>query len=132
MIEIIPKWGAMYLKYDEPINIKPKKLVSVQNVRLIPGQELRKIGAKKRTSFEVNEGFKLIYEGVLSHEKNLYAVFNCTGFDVSQRQLELFSSPVNYRYVFNIVPALGNKVSCFLIFTQNWLGCRDVVLDEIQ
>jgi len=72
--------GAMYIELDNEEVIKES--VQLGDGILKPGQYVNKLGEKKRSMFEMNDGFYLKYEGyVTTHYKSKELLFstNCTG-----------------------------------------------------
>jgi len=126
MIAIIPKYGAEYLAFDEPVKIRKRSLNFTNNTTLLPGEKVVKIGIKKRTSFELQDGFFMRYEGVLKQNNIVYAVFDVPAHNVIPNvQLDLFSKHkvLRYKYVFACA-FVKKKVSCFVISSEK--GCRDI------
>ena len=56
MISIVEKWGAMYLCFDQKIKITPTLLTTTEGITIEPGEKVTKIGKKKRTSFDLQDG----------------------------------------------------------------------------
>lgn len=133
MITIVEKWGAMYLCFDQKIKITPTKLTTTEGITIVPGEKVTKIGRKKRTTFELQDGVYMEYEGIYKEGNVRYAVFNCPDHQAKPNvQLELFSSSrkkeVQYRYVFSCV-FIGRKLNKFLVHRAN--SCRDIDLASI-
>jgi hypothetical protein len=130
MIHTFNMKGASYIKYNEVLPLQKVKIVSVQGAKLEPQQQFYKIGTKKRSSFEVDPKFRMIYEGLIKIDKVTYAVFDTIEIGVFP-QLELFESEWHYRYAFPCV-FQRKKLVCFLIFTNTNQACRDVIMDVIE
>ena len=133
MITIVEKWGAMYLCFDQKIKITPTLLTTTEGITIEPGEKVTKIGKKKRTSFDLQDGVYMEYEGIYKEGNVRYAVFNCPDHEAKPNvQLELFSSSkkkeVQYRYVFSCV-FNGRKLNKLLVHRAN--SCRDFDLSSI-
>lgn len=133
MISIVEKWGAMYLCFDQKIKIYPDELITTNLIRISPGDKIVRFGTQKRTSFILNDGVFMIYEGIYKEGKIKYAVFNCPAHEqVPNVQLDLFSKPKNhniqYRYVFSCV-FLKSRLNKLLIHKNN--SCSDVDVSSI-
>jgi len=128
MIDILHKWGADYLAFDEPINLDPVALCSPLNITIQPGQVVTQIGKKRRSSFELLPGFSMIYEGLLTLDRIRYAIFHCPAHD--QKQLALFEPSIQYRYAFACVFVTG-RFQCFLSGPGGPAGMRDIQLDYV-
>lgn len=126
MIAIIPKYGAEYLAFDEPVKINKRILNFTNNTTLVPGEKVIKIGIKKRTMFELQDGYFMRYEGTFKQNNIIYAVFDVPEHNIIPNvQLDLFSKykVMQYKYVFACA-FLKKKVSCFVISSGK--GSRDV------
>lgn len=128
MIEIVNKWGADYLRFDEPLKLSAKTLTSPFRISIKPGQTVTKIGRKNRSSFELLPGKTMTYEGLLKYKGGTYAVFHCPSHD--QKQLDLFGAGIQYRYVFACV-FTDRQFQCFLVGRGGPAGMRDIQLDFI-
>jgi hypothetical protein len=117
-MEIISKWGANYLvcapnKYKP----NPEKLTFGTTV-ISPGTKISKIGEKKRTSFEMEDGNYLEYEGTLLVDGSRFCVFNSSAID------DIKKEPI-YRYVFAMDER--TKAPTFLLLFNKTFQCsRDV------
>lgn len=133
MITIVEKWGAMYLCFDQKPKISPKTINTTDAIVIQVGDKITKIGSKKRTSFELQSGVYMEYEGIYKEGGVKYAVFNCPDHEEKPNvQLELFSTkpnkPMQYRYVFSCV-FIGRKLNKLLVHRAN--SCRDFDLTSI-
>lgn len=133
MITIEEKWGAMYLCFDQKVKITPTTLTTTEGITIRPGEKITKIGRKKRTAFELQDGVYMEYEGIYKEGNVKFAVFNCPGHEAKPNvQLELFTTkpknPMQYRYVFSCV-FLGRKLNKLLVHRAN--SCRDFDLTSI-
>lgn len=124
MITIESKWGAMYLVTDESYTVDPVTLISPEGITLSPGEKVSQIGKIKRTSFEMNDGFTMQYEGLLKVKTITYAIFKSSGFDKGGD--DLFTANLTYRYAFAVVFVRG-KFECFYIDTG--IGGADIRMD---
>lgn len=124
MIEIQSKWGAQYLTYDEPIELEKKNLLSRQGILLKVGDKVTKIGSKKRSNFELNNGFYMEYEGLLTIDKTTYAIFNCPDHNANA------DTNKQYRYAFGAIILNGDELSCFLICGNR--GAADIQMDYLE
>ncbi|WP_438498622.1 hypothetical protein [Paenibacillus sp. IHBB 3054] len=57
------KWGAMYGQLEEGDKIQPI-MIQLGDRLIIPGDKITRIGRKKRSMFEMQDGFYLVYQGV--------------------------------------------------------------------
>lgn len=128
MITIIHQWGADYLVFDEPLNPDKKTLISPQGIKLQPDQEVKQIGRKRRSSFQLLPGFTMIYKGLLHLDNLCYAIFHCPAHD--DPQLSLFGTGIQYRYAFACV-FLDGQFQCFLMGRGGPYGLRDIQMDYL-
>lgn len=117
MTEVVYKWGAMYLVSDQPVKTDPVIIKSIQGLTLEPGESISRIGSKPRVRFELKDGNKMTYEGLVVVQGIQYAVFSVPGFD---------DQKLNYRYAFATV-FVKEVFHCFLIINKN--QSREVLLD---
>lgn len=128
MIAIIHQWGADYLVFDEPVAPEHKVLTSPQGITLAPGQTIKQLGKKRRSSFSLIGPHTMIYEGLLQLDSLMYALFYCKSHD--DPQLDLFGTNKQYRYAFACV-FVEDKFQCFLVGHGGPKGLRDIQLDYI-
>jgi len=92
--DIVVKYGANYLVAN-PDHYKPiKETLYFGQTKITPGIKIRKIGIKKRTSFEVNEDSFLKYEGTLKIRDVKHIIFSSNWKDEPNAPL--------FRYAFAI------------------------------
>ena len=108
-------------------------LTTTDGLTIEVGERITKIGTKKRTAFELQDGVYMEYEGIYKEGNVKYAVFNCPDHQAKPNvQLELFATkPKNtmqYRYVFSCV-FLGRKLNKLLVHCTN--SCRDIDVSSI-
>ena len=128
MKQIVHKWGADYLVTDEPVNPAPVTLTSPEGITLEPGRQVKQIGNRRRNIFELKAPHYMIYEGVMRVDGLDYAIFHCPAHDATQ--LDIFASPIRYRYAFTIV-WVNKQFNCFLVGPGGPHGCRDLRLDYL-
>lgn len=103
------KWGAMYgqLETDDEINFEP---IQLGDVLIEPGTQICRIGSKRRSMFEMQEGFYLQYVGRVDDHLFTSHPSGCSG------------EP--WYYVFAYVDS-----TTLLIGSAK--GCYDVKVDEL-
>ena len=97
-MQIVNKWGANYLiaSVEERIDSKIRKeKIYFGKTLIYPGIKIKKIGEKNRSSFEMNNGHFLEYQGLIKVQSIEYCVFKPKNADEIKDENE-------YRYVFAI------------------------------
>jgi hypothetical protein len=128
MLEIIHKWGADYLRFDEPLLLTATTLTSPHGINLQPGQIITQIGHKRRSSFKLLPGHIMTYEGLLYLDQLCYAIFHCPAHN--RPQMALFGPQVQYRYAFVCV-FVEKNFQCFLTGPGGPKGMSDIQLDYL-
>lgn len=117
-MQIISKWGANYLVCS-PKEYKPSpETLKFGTTTIHPGTKITKIGERKRTSFEMEDGVYLEYEGTMKIKDSKFCIFNSSVIEDSEGE------PV-YRYVF-AMPDCTKEPTFLLIFNKTFQCSRDV------
>ncbi len=104
------KWGAMYAQLDEGDILVPDP-VQLGDHLLVPGDRVIRIGSKKRTQFEMKDGFYLVYQGTV--DQHLLFTSEPTGCD---------GQPWYYSFIY---------VDPLTLLSGSHKGCRDIRVDEL-
>lgn len=103
-------YGAMYAEIeDEEIEPSP---IELGDKILIPGQFINKLGEKKRTSFEMKEGWYLRFVGKV--DEHLLFDTNCD----SESNKKMYYC---FAYIDKNTPLIGSQT-----------GCRDVRIEKLE
>lgn len=129
MIETKFQYGAMYLMFDETLLIEKMPIHSPQGFTININDKVHRIGKKRRTMFELNDGLFMKYEGVISLKNNRLAIFNVPQHNEVIYQANLFSKPLQYRYCFNLIEVKGKFIK---FLSGSHQGCRDIVMDYLE
>lgn len=107
------QFGAMYAVVD-PGEIQAIP-VTLGDETIHPGEFVRKLGHKARTSFEMHEGYYLRYVGQARESEHLYLLFAVN----------------NHRHDDGIYYAFGYvDRNTLIIGGRN--GCRDIVIEHLE
>src|SRR5690606_35918077 len=102
--------GANYLVADKNEYNPKKETLYFGETKIVPGTKIKKIGVRKRTSFEMMEGSYLQYEGTINIDNVKHCVFSSTWDDNPEEPI--------YRYVF----AMANTRHPEFLYLQNKTG----------
>lgn len=105
------KWGAMYAELEEGDKVEPS-IIQLGELWLYPGDKITKIGKKKRSMFEMEDGFYLVYQGMC--ESYLLFTSEPTGCD---------GKPWYYAFAY---------IDSETLIIGGHKGCYDVKVDELQ
>lgn len=80
-MDIVNQYGANYLVCN-PLEYNPtQETLFFGGTKIVPGTKIKKIGDKKRSSFEASEGSFFKYEGTLIIDEVKHCVFSSTWED---------------------------------------------------
>jgi hypothetical protein len=113
MVKYISKAGANYLVSDHKLQTEKVPYAGIEI-----GTKVTKIGSKKRSSFEIKEGFYMRYDGKLFFDSYEYLVFRTPFMDESIQEKW-------YCYVFNVVTA-----SKLLMMSKDCKAASDIDVDS--
>lgn len=107
------QFGAMYAEIEEGDRIEPVP-VELGDGILSPGEYIRKLGHKARTSFEMKEGHYLRYLGMGREGQSAILLFAVDRYEAGR-----------YCYAFNYVDR-----NTLVIGGRS--GCRDIVVRRLE
>lgn len=114
--DIVVKNNANYL-IANPDHYKPlKETLYFGETKITPGTKIKKIGVKKRASFEIKEGSFLQYEGTLKIKDVKHVIFSSSWKDEP--------NSVIFRFAFAI--ANTTKPTFMYLTTKNMMSGADL------
>ncbi|MEK4187195.1 MULTISPECIES: hypothetical protein [unclassified Paenibacillus] len=110
-MQTVMKWGAMYGQLDEGDKINPS-MIQLGEYLIIPGDKITKIGNKKRSMFEMLDGYYLVYQGVC--DGHLMFTSEPTGCN---------GDPWYYAFAY---------IDSTTLIVGGVKGCMDINVDDLQ
>lgn len=110
-MQTIMKWGAMYGQLEDGEQIS-KESVQLGDILLHPGDQVSRIGKKKRSMFEMKDGYFLKYVGMV--DRHLLFTSMPTGCD---------GDPWYYAFAY---------IDATTLLVGSHKGCCDIRVDDLQ
>lgn len=107
-------YGAMYVELEEN-EIIEKKTVKLGESTISPGQYVSQLGHKRRSSFEMNDGFYLKFEGITDSNILIFST-NVKSFKEDKRR-------IYYAFFY---------IDKNTLFIKNELSGRDISIDSVD